>query len=197
MANYKISFRLSDRTVRIQLATDATPSGYNVIGTFEHADTEAAITDLKFDVNHVLYHHIRDALYHTSAATGQRVNGTLVFPDNITDMASVTLVLDEVATAVLTNTVAPAITGTVQVGQTLTSSAGTWNPTGSTYTRQWQVADANTGPWTNIAGATATTYVPVVGQVGKFIRVIVTATNEALEQTVSANSASTVAVIAA
>ncbi len=81
------------------------------------------------------------------------------------------------------NTVAPAIAGTAQVGQTLTASTGTWNDTAdagpiATYAYQWQRADSATG--TNlaaIAGATAATYVPVAADAGKFLRVQVTATD--------------------
>jgi lysophospholipase L1-like esterase len=36
------------------------------------------------------------------------------------------------------NTVAPAISGTQQVGQTITSSTGTWNSTPTSYTYQWK-----------------------------------------------------------
>jgi hypothetical protein len=88
------------------------------------------------------------------------------------------------------NTVAPAITGTAQVGQTLTVSNGTW--TGSptpTFTRQWKANG------TNISGATATTYVPVVGDIGKTITCTVTATNSV--SSAQRTSAATAAVIAA
>jgi predicted secreted protein len=70
-------------------------------------------------------------------------------------------------------TVAPAITGTTQQGQTLTVSNGTW--TGSpSYTRQWQ---RNTGAgFGNISGATSATYVLQAGDVGATIRCLVTAT---------------------
>lgn len=69
--------------------------------------------------------------------------------------------------------VAPAITGTTQQGQTLTVSNGTW--TGSpSYTRQWQ---RNTGAgFGNISGATSATYVLQAGDVGATIRCLVTAT---------------------
>ena len=70
-------------------------------------------------------------------------------------------------------TVAPAITGTTQQGQTLTVSNGTW--TGSpSYARQWQ---RNTGAgFGNISGATSATYVLQAGDVGATIRCLVTAT---------------------
>lgn len=90
----------------------------------------------------------------------------------------------------LINTVLPAITGTAQVGQVLTATNGTWtgNPT-ITYARQWK-ADG-----VNIAGATGTTYTPVIGDIGKVITVTVTATNP--DWSGAATSAATAAVIAA
>lgn len=69
----------------------------------------------------------------------------------------------------LNNTVAPAITGTAQVGQTLTTTNGTWaNSTGAVYTRQWKRGTTN-------VGAGATTYAPVVGDIGSPITCEVTA----------------------
>lgn len=87
------------------------------------------------------------------------------------------------------NTVAPAITGTAKVGQTLTASLGTWTgkPT-PVLTRQWKAAGVA------IPGATAATYIPVVGDIGKVITVTVTGTNST--GTKSATSAATAAVIA-
>lgn len=86
------------------------------------------------------------------------------------------------------NIVLPAITGTAQVGQILTSATGTWDPTG-TYSRQWFTDGVA------ISGATAATYVPVVGDIGKVITVRVTATNN--RGSTSATSTGTAAVIVA
>lgn len=92
--------------------------------------------------------------------------------------------------AIPVNTVLPAITGTAQVGQTLTTTNGTWtSKSAATYARQW-LADG-----VNIAGATATTYVPVTDDVGKTITVVVTATNA--NGSATATSAATAEVIAA
>lgn len=71
-------------------------------------------------------------------------------------------------------TAAPAITGTPKVGVVLTSTNGTVTGDATiTYTRQWY-ADG-----VAIAAATATTYTPVTGDVGKTISVRVTAVNGA------------------
>ncbi len=74
-------------------------------------------------------------------------------------------------------TVVPVISGTTTVGQTLTSTTGTWPNTSSGYSYQWQEsADAGT-TWTNISGAVASTYTLVAGDTGYAIRVQVSLTN--------------------
>ena len=82
------------------------------------------------------------------------------------------------------NTAVPVVTGMAEVGFTLTSSTGTWTgvPT-PTYTYQWQRGT------TNISGATSSTYVAQVSDVGSTLRCRVTATNIAGSAT--ANSANT------
>lgn len=87
------------------------------------------------------------------------------------------------------NTVAPSISGTAQVGSTLTASAGTWNGyPAPTPTYQWNANGVAIG------GATASTYTPVSGDIGKTITVTVTETNSS--GSASATSAATSAVIA-
>lgn len=76
-----------------------------------------------------------------------------------------------------TNTVLPAVSGTAQVGQTLTALVGTWTGAPTSYTYQWQVDDG--GGYDDIPGATSQTYAPVVGNVGYPHRVQVTAINAA------------------
>jgi hypothetical protein len=68
------------------------------------------------------------------------------------------------------NTVAPAITGTAQEGQTLTCSTGTWSGSPS-YTYQWKRNGSNIGSATN------STYTVVTADVGQSIKCTVTATN--------------------
>lgn len=64
------------------------------------------------------------------------------------------------------------ITGTVQQGEVLT--AGVVTPTGATVTYEWQIANSADGLFSAIPSATNSTYTAVVGDVGKFIRVVVT-----------------------
>jgi hypothetical protein len=68
------------------------------------------------------------------------------------------------------NSVAPAISGTPEVGQTLSCTTGTWSPTG-TYAYQWRRNGANIG------GAVSNTYVLQLTDVGTNITCAVTATN--------------------
>ena len=77
-----------------------------------------------------------------------------------------------------TNSAAPTISGTPQVGQTLTASTGTWNSsTTPTYTYQWQRCDTAGNNCAAISGATAQTYTVTNADVNKTLRVVVTATN--------------------
>jgi hypothetical protein len=86
------------------------------------------------------------------------------------------------------NLVVPTISGVAQVGVPLTATAGDWaGATSITY--QWE-ADG-----VAVSGATGETFVPLVGNVGDLITVVVTATNSSFNTT--AESAATAAVIAA
>ena len=75
----------------------------------------------------------------------------------------------------------PTISGTVQEGQTLTATTGTWTGyPAPTYTYQWQRCDSNGTNCVNIANnAAASNYLLVTADVGSRIRVMVTATNSA------------------
>ncbi len=68
------------------------------------------------------------------------------------------------------NSVAPALSGTAQEGQTLTCSTGTWSGS-PTYTYQWKRNGSNIGSATN------STYTLVTADVGQSIKCTVTATN--------------------
>ena len=81
------------------------------------------------------------------------------------------------------STTPPAVSGSPVRGQTLTSNAGTWLGIGNSYADQWQrSADGTT--WTNITGATGTSYQVGVADEGSELRLVVTATN--LDGSVSA-----------
>ncbi len=77
------------------------------------------------------------------------------------------------------------ITGTPQTGMTLT--AGALSPSGATATYQWQISTASGGPYGDISGATSNTYIPVLDDYNKYIRVVATGSG-AYEGTVTSNS---------
>ena len=86
------------------------------------------------------------------------------------------------------NTVAPAVTGTTTLGQTLSSTTGTWTgvPT-PTFTYQWFRS-----PSTSISGATSSTYTLVSADVGNTIYCQVTATNVAAAVSANSNTTATI-----
>lgn len=78
------------------------------------------------------------------------------------------------------NTVAPEVSGTPQVGQTINTSSGTWSGTAPiTYEYQWQASTDGSSGWADIAGATDSTFTPQVEQQGLYLRARVRGTNAA------------------
>ena len=98
----------------------------------------------------------------------------------------------KISTPAPTNTAPPTISGTAQVGQTLSAATGTWanEPTGYSY--QWQRCNAAGGECANISGATASSYTVAEADLEHTLTVKVTATNEGGSG--SANSAVTAQV---
>ena len=84
------------------------------------------------------------------------------------------------------NTALPTVTGAAQVGVKLKASPGTWSPSDATYSYQWYAAGSP------VAGATRRGFTPGAEQLGKRIRVQVTATATG-GQTGVAKSAATAA----
>ena len=130
-------------------------------------------------------------------------NGTL--PKNFPNpMYGLSAVFQVAAAVVVPNnppTGAPTITGTAQVGQTLT--AGTTaimdadGLTSVSYTYQWIRTATGTGVDTNISGATASTYTLVAADLGTTIKVRVSFTDDAsnAETLTSAATAAVSAVV--
>jgi RHS repeat-associated protein len=72
----------------------------------------------------------------------------------------------------------PAVGGQLLSGQTSTAAVGAWTASPSpSYAYQWQRCSATGSECANISGATSATYTLASGDVGKTIRVKVTATN--------------------
>jgi ribosomal protein S14 len=75
------------------------------------------------------------------------------------------------------NTSPPTISGTLKTGSTLTANEGSWSNTPTSYTYQWQRCASDGRACGDITSATARTYAPVNGDVGRALRVVVTAVN--------------------
>jgi len=89
------------------------------------------------------------------------------------------------------NIVAPAVTGTATVGQTLSTTDGTWTGAPApTFSYQWQRNSVD------ISGATSSTYVLVEADIGNPIRCVVTATNPLGAVSANSNATANVAGIA-
>jgi hypothetical protein len=100
--------------------------------------------------------------------------------------------IDALLGGVVTSTTVPSISGTPQVGQTLTATSG-WTAAGTTVTYRWVIGD-DTTPADDPSG---TTYVPTALDVGKSIRVQATATKGAGWVPATAWSAASAPVAAA
>ena len=93
------------------------------------------------------------------------------------------------------NTALPAVTGAAVDGGTVTATTGTWSGTTPlTFSYQWQGCNSTGGACAAIAGATSASYAIGSGDVGRTLKVVVTATNSV--GSASATSAAS-AVVAA
>ena len=100
-------------------------------------------------------------------------------------------------TGVPTNTSEPGITGTAVVGSALTVTKGTWTESPTSFDYQWTGCPASGGAsdasnCAAIGGATTQRYVPGNADVGKRLRVRVTASNEDGSKTVATNASAIV-----
>lgn len=103
---------------------------------------------------------------------------------------SITLNFDVLNGTVPSNTAVPTISGTAQVTQVLTAADGTWSNGAGSFTRKWQrSADGSTG-WTDISGATGTTYTLQSADLNNYVRVLVTGSNLAGAGTATPSAAS-------
>jgi Concanavalin A-like lectin/glucanases superfamily len=78
------------------------------------------------------------------------------------------------------NTGLPVVSGTAEVGQSLSVSDGSWSGSPPiSFAYQWRRCDASGGACVDVAGATGSSYVLVAGDVGATLRAVVTASNGA------------------
>ncbi len=77
-----------------------------------------------------------------------------------------------------TNTVAPTVSGTAQVGDTLTASNGTWTESPTSFEYQWEDCNTSGKDCSNVSGAIASSYQLASSDAGHTLRVVVSASNE-------------------
>jgi hypothetical protein len=90
------------------------------------------------------------------------------------------------------NTTHPTVTGTPQPGEELTASNGTWSGGVTTFAYQWQRCDANGAACVDVTGATGKVYGVRAADLGRTIRVAVTAKNGHGSTTVNSNATAVV-----
>lgn len=78
-----------------------------------------------------------------------------------------------------TNTVAPKVTGTPKVGETLSTTTGTWTETPTSYTYQWERSPNGSTEVEGVSGAHSSAYTLTSADKDEYLRCSVRATNSA------------------
>lgn len=111
------------------------------------------------------------------------------FASGLTALAAVVAMADAQPAVVPKNTEAPAVVGTAQDGELVAAKDGEWDGTDPmTFTYQWQVCDGAGGNCANVNGATGKVYRIATADVGRRLRVQVTAKNASGSKTVAAEA---------
>jgi hypothetical protein len=91
------------------------------------------------------------------------------------------------------NTVPPTVSGTAQVGDTLSASGGTWTEEPTSIAYQWEDCNTLGKACSSILGATASSYQLTSSDTGHTLRVLVTASNEGGSGSAASEASATVA----
>jgi hypothetical protein len=75
------------------------------------------------------------------------------------------------------NAAVPTLHGNTRAGQTLSATTGVWDPAGSSYAFRWQRSSDGGFTWSYISGASRSSYRLAAADVGRVVRVEVTASN--------------------
>lgn len=105
---------------------------------------------------------------------------------------------DARSTVAPSNTSSPTISGTAQIGQSLTATSGSWSgDTPMTFTYAWERCDTTGASCAIISGATGNVYTVASADGGHTLRVAVTATNASGTGTAESPQTSTVSTATA
>ena len=126
----------------------------------------------------------------TSSEEGKSIRVVVAYTDGESNSESVTASSVSIA-HVDSGDAVFAISGTTSVGEVLSASQSSSDPDGDgTFSYQWQSSSDNS-TWTNISGATNSTYTVSESEDGKYIRLVVTYTDsQNFSETVIASSVS-------
>lgn len=158
MTAHTAYLHIANKTVTVIKTGDAQPAGTVSIGTFNHDPVTSSVGDAP-GVSHVMYEHVRDLLYKRSAANPANAG---FWPNNLTDMASFTIVIDDFVNLV-SMVIAPATvnlsagTPTAQLSVTPTP-ANASNPAVATWVSSdpTKATVSATGLVTRVAAGTTT-----------------------------------------
>lgn len=102
------------------------------------------------------------------------------------------------AAAAPSSVTAPVISGSPVEGQTLSVTSGSWaGDTPITYAYQWKACDSSGASCSDLVGETGQTHIVAAAELGKTIRVLVTATNDAGSSTALSEATAVVVTAAA
>jgi hypothetical protein len=96
-------------------------------------------------------------------------------------------------TSVPVDTALPQVSGSLAVGQTLSTSTGSWSGSPTGYAYQWQYSRDQGASWLNVNGATLSTFREDSTFEGALVRARVTATNSAGSATAASAAAGPIA----
>ena len=111
-------------------------------------------------------------LFAFTTVTAPLITPTLSYAKYVLDPIEHTISISSATTYNITSI--GAISGTIEVGATLT--AGAITPSEATVVYQWQQSTTEGGIYTDIAGATSNTYTLIESNYNRYIRVVATGT---------------------
>jgi len=157
------------KTQDIKLVDGVSASGF-VINYYTSA---AATTPIANAVNNTLSDANRQTALQTASSVNVTISATKTLAGRDVSQSGTIRSSSPIVTANPITAIA-AITGTPQVGQVLT--AGALTPSGATASYQWQSSATSGGTYTNISGATSSTYTLVSSDVSNYLKVVATGT---------------------
>lgn len=130
----------------------------------------------------------------TSADVGARIRVRVTATNSSGSQTAASNPTSTVTASAPVNSRPPSISGSMVEGQTVTVSTGTWSGAAPiTFTYQWLRCNSQGGSCVSIPGATATRYMLTSSDIGRRIRVNVTARNAGGSKTVMSGESAIVA----